>query len=177
MAGSLLEGFLGIPARLVMVIFVLPIILDDHLEGMICMEDTVNTPPAEDEEHLGHVADQGGEGDPVQVDHGFHGTDENQAVVGLQALLRPYRRQDSTVRREVLGGVTTFLTMAYILFVNPVILKAAGMEPNAVFLATALASAAAMLMRLTFQGRSIVLKAWTISSVPSTNPKRMPANP
>jgi putative nucleotidyltransferase with HDIG domain len=39
-------------------IFVMPIILDNNLEGMICMEDTVNTTPAKDEEHLCHLADQ-----------------------------------------------------------------------------------------------------------------------
>jgi hypothetical protein len=46
----------------------------------------------------------------------------------------------TSVRTEVLAGVTTFLTMAYILFVNPDILAAAGMDRGAVFVATALAS-------------------------------------
>lgn len=46
----------------------------------------------------------------------------------------------TTVRTELLAGVTTFLTMAYILFVNPDILAAAGMDRGAVFVATALAS-------------------------------------
>lgn len=44
-------------------------------------------------------------------------------------------------RREVLAGVTTFLTMAYIIFVNPSILAAAGMDQGAVFVATCLAAA------------------------------------
>lgn len=44
------------------------------------------------------------------------------------------------VKTEVLAGVTTFMTMAYILAVNPSILSAAGMDPTAVLLATALAS-------------------------------------
>jgi AGZA family xanthine/uracil permease-like MFS transporter len=47
----------------------------------------------------------------------------------------------STVRTEVLGGVVTFLTMAYIVFVNPAILSAAGLPFNAVAVATALAAA------------------------------------
>lgn len=47
----------------------------------------------------------------------------------------------SSVRREALAGVTTFLTMAYILFVNPSILAEAGMDPGAVFVATCLAAA------------------------------------
>ncbi|MGI6181534.1 MAG: solute carrier family 23 protein, partial [Agathobaculum sp.] len=46
----------------------------------------------------------------------------------------------TTVKTEVMAGVTTFMTMAYILAVNPSILSAAGMDPTAVLLATALAS-------------------------------------
>lgn len=44
-------------------------------------------------------------------------------------------------RRETIGGLTTFLSMAYILAVNPGMLEAAGMDYNAVFVATALAAA------------------------------------
>lgn len=47
----------------------------------------------------------------------------------------------TTVRREVLAGFTTFISMAYILFVNPTVLGASGMDKGAVFTATALASA------------------------------------
>lgn len=47
----------------------------------------------------------------------------------------------TTARREVLAGITTFLTMAYILFVNPSILAEAGMDHGAVFVATCLAAA------------------------------------
>ena len=47
----------------------------------------------------------------------------------------------TTVRTEVLGGVATFMTMSYILFVNPAILSAAGMPFAAVAVATAIASA------------------------------------
>lgn len=47
----------------------------------------------------------------------------------------------STVRTEVLGGVVTFLTMAYIVFVNPAILGSGGMPIDAVVVATALAAA------------------------------------
>src|ERR1044072_7253876 len=49
----------------------------------------------------------------------------------------------STVRTEVLGGVATFLTMCYIVFVNPAILSAAGMPFGAVTVAPALAAAIA----------------------------------
>ncbi|MGH6872025.1 MAG: NCS2 family permease [Rhizomicrobium sp.] len=44
-------------------------------------------------------------------------------------------------RRELVAGATTFLTMAYIMFVNPKILGAAGLDQNAVFVATCLSSA------------------------------------
>ncbi|WP_445376487.1 NCS2 family permease [Niveispirillum fermenti] len=47
----------------------------------------------------------------------------------------------SDVRTELLAGFTTFLTMAYIIFVNPQILSAAGMDHGAVFVATCLAAA------------------------------------
>ncbi len=47
----------------------------------------------------------------------------------------------TTVRTEVLAGFTTFISMAYILFVNPSVLGASGMNQGAVFTATALASA------------------------------------
>jgi AGZA family xanthine/uracil permease-like MFS transporter len=51
------------------------------------------------------------------------------------------REHGSTVRTEILAGVTTFLTMAYIVFVNPSILSAAGMDKGALFVATCLAAA------------------------------------
>lgn len=47
----------------------------------------------------------------------------------------------TTVKTELLAGLTTFLTMAYIIFVNPDILAAAGMPKDAVFVATCLAAA------------------------------------
>ena len=50
------------------------------------------------------------------------------------------------VRTEVMAGITTFMTMAYILAVNPSILSASGMDSGAVFTATALASAIATLL-------------------------------
>ena len=50
------------------------------------------------------------------------------------------KENKTTVRNEVIGGVTTFMTMAYILAVNPSMLSAAGMDSTAVLLATALAS-------------------------------------
>ncbi|BFL41114.1 NCS2 family permease [Agathobaculum sp. NSJ-28] len=57
-------------------------------------------------------------------------------------LERVFKLSDNktTVRTEVMAGVTTFMTMAYILAVNPSILGSTGMDPTAVLLATALAS-------------------------------------
>jgi len=49
----------------------------------------------------------------------------------------------STICTEIIAGVTTYLTMAYIAFVNPVILTQAGMDHGAVFVATCLATALA----------------------------------
>lgn len=47
----------------------------------------------------------------------------------------------TNVRTEVVAGLTTFLTMAYIIFVNPAILSSTGMDHGAVFVATCLAAA------------------------------------
>src|SRR3954454_21311440 len=51
-----------------------------------------------------------------------------------------YSARGSSLRVELLGGVSTFLTMSYILFVNPAILSAAGLPFSAVAVATALAA-------------------------------------
>src|SRR3954470_13581398 len=56
------------------------------------------------------------------------------------------RAHGTTVRTEVSAGLTTFLTMAYILFVQPVVLGAPGMDPGAVLTATCLATAIATLL-------------------------------
>lgn len=48
------------------------------------------------------------------------------------------KEHNTDVRKEILAGITTFMTMAYILAVNPGILSAAGMDAGAVFTATAL---------------------------------------
>lgn len=52
----------------------------------------------------------------------------------------------STIRTEIIAGITTFLTMAYIIVVNPQILAKAGMPQGAVFVATCLAAAVATLV-------------------------------
>ncbi len=50
------------------------------------------------------------------------------------------KENNTDVRTEVIGGITTFMTMAYILAVNPSLLSAAGMDATAVLMATCLAS-------------------------------------
>ena len=52
-------------------------------------------------------------------------------------------RRESTVKTEVVAGVTTFLTMAYIIFVNPAILSEAGMDRQALVIVTCIISAVA----------------------------------
>ena len=52
----------------------------------------------------------------------------------------------SRVRRDVIGGLTTFATMSYIVFVRPTVLAMAGMDFGSVLLATCVSSAAACLL-------------------------------
>ncbi len=55
-------------------------------------------------------------------------------------------QHNSSVRTEVLAGITTFLTMAYILFASPAILASAGMDTQSVFIATCLVTAIGSLL-------------------------------
>jgi len=50
------------------------------------------------------------------------------------------KENNTNVKTEVIGGITTFMTMAYILAVNPSILSASGMDKSAILMATAIAS-------------------------------------
>ena len=56
------------------------------------------------------------------------------------------KENNTNVKTEVVAGVTTFMTMAYILAVNPLILSETGMDPGGVFTATALAATIATLI-------------------------------
>ncbi|KAB2825462.1 NCS2 family permease [Aliivibrio finisterrensis] len=51
------------------------------------------------------------------------------------------KENGTNVRTEIIAGLTTFLTMAYVIFVNPAILADAGMDKGAVFVATCIAAA------------------------------------
>ena len=63
----------------------------------------------------------------------------------------------TSVRTEVLAGVTTFVTLAYIIFVQSVVLSAAGMDFGAVFVATCVTSGIATLMMAAFANYPIAV--------------------
>ncbi|OZI53792.1 NCS2 family permease [Bordetella genomosp. 5] len=65
----------------------------------------------------------------------------------------------TSVRTEVVAGITTFLTMSYIIFVNPDILSSTGMDRDAVFVATCLAAALGSLIMA-------LLANWPIGMAP-----------
>jgi len=69
------------------------------------------------------------------------------------------REHGTTARTELIAGLTTFLTMSYIVFVNPEILSQTGMDRNAVFVATCLAAALGSLVMA-------LLANWPIGMAP-----------
>lgn len=69
------------------------------------------------------------------------------------------KEHNTDVRTEIMAGITTFLTMAYILAVNPDLLSASGMDSGAVFTATALASALATFIMAFWANYPIALSA------------------
>jgi AGZA family xanthine/uracil permease-like MFS transporter len=67
------------------------------------------------------------------------------------------KAQGTDVRTEFIAGVTTFLTMVYIVFVNPIILGKAGMDPGAVFVATCIAAAVSTFVMALYANYPIAL--------------------
>jgi len=67
------------------------------------------------------------------------------------------KEHNTTVRTEIVAGITTFLTMAYIIFVNPTILAAAGMPKESVFVATCLIAALGTLVMALYANYPIAL--------------------
>lgn len=65
---------------------------------------------------------------------------------GLLQRLFGFDPQTMTLKKEIIGGITTFFTMAYILAVNPAILSETGMDSDALFTSTALAAIIATLI-------------------------------
>src|SRR5262249_60009760 len=63
----------------------------------------------------------------------------------------------TSIRTEFVAGLTTFLTMVYIVFVNPTILANAGMDKGAVFVATCIASAVATLVMALYANYPLAL--------------------
>ncbi|KAB2881849.1 MAG: NCS2 family permease [Pseudorhodoplanes sp.] len=66
-------------------------------------------------------------------------------------------KNGTSVRTETIAGITTFLTMVYIIFVNPQILGAAGMDKGAVFVATCIAAAISTLVMALYANYPIAL--------------------
>jgi AGZA family xanthine/uracil permease-like MFS transporter len=66
-------------------------------------------------------------------------------------------RNSTSVRTEFIAGLTTFLTMVYIVFVNPTILGSAGMDKGAVFVATCIAAAVSTLVMAFYANYPIAL--------------------
>jgi len=82
------------------------------------------------------------------------------SVSPVGALLERYfglSEQGTDVRTEFIAGVTTFLTMVYIVFVNPIILGKTGMDQGAVFVATCVAAAVSTLVMALYANYPIAL--------------------
>lgn len=73
-------------------------------------------------------------------------TNQNTQAKGWVEERFKLNENKTTVRTEVMAGITTFMTMAYILFVNPSILAEAGMSFDAVMMATAFSAVVATLL-------------------------------
>ena len=67
------------------------------------------------------------------------------------------KENGTDARTEIIAGVTTFLSMVYILAVNPSILSASGMEPSAIFIATAISAAFATLIMAFYANYPVAL--------------------
>src|SRR6478609_1185538 len=66
-------------------------------------------------------------------------------------------QQGTDIRTEFIAGITTFLTMVYIVFVNPIILGKAGMDTGAVFVATCVAAAVSTMVMALYANYPIAL--------------------
>ena len=78
----------------------------------------------------------------------------NESAVGK---FFKFQEHNTNLRTEIIAGITTFLTMAYIIFVNPAILSDAGMDFGAVFVATVLAAVIGTLIMGLFANYPIAL--------------------
>lgn len=71
------------------------------------------------------------------LEKGLYSLASNDGAIGK---FFKFSEHNTNLKTEILAGITTFLTMAYIIFVNPAILSDAGMDFGAVFVATVLAA-------------------------------------
>jgi AGZA family xanthine/uracil permease-like MFS transporter len=84
-------------------------------------------------------------------------TDHTASTGGFLERYFGLASQGTNPRTEVVAGVTTFLTMVYIVFVNPTILGNAGMDKGAVFVATCIAAAVSTLVMALYANYPIAL--------------------
>jgi AGZA family xanthine/uracil permease-like MFS transporter len=87
-------------------------------------------------------------------------TDRAKAGEGFTANIARYfglKEQGTTIRTEFIAGLTTFLTMVYIVFVNPSILGKTGMDTGAVFVATCVAAAVSTMVMALYANYPIAL--------------------
>src|SRR6266704_143265 len=84
----------------------------------------------------------------MHFDRAFRTSSEALSTQGRQLIDRYFKlaENNTTVKQEILGGLTTFVTMAYIIVVNPQILAQAGMPADGVVFATCISAAAATLV-------------------------------
>ena len=80
----------------------------------------------------------------LTTDHGRLTTDMSTPMTPIANFFK-LQEHGTTFKREILGGITTFLAMSYIIFVQPGVLSVSGMNFQAVLTATCLAAAAATL--------------------------------
>src|SRR5216684_1378191 len=93
-------------------------------------------------------------------DQGSDATMSDRAAGGMQGFLERQfglPANGTNVRTEFIAGITTFLTMVYIVFVNPQILGNAGMDKGAVFVATCIAAAVSTLVMALYANYPIAL--------------------
>ena len=85
------------------------------------------------------------------------GQDQGSGFAGWAERYFGLKAQGTNVRTEFVAGLTTFLTMVYIVFVNPAILGKTGMDPGAVFVATCIAAAVSTMVMALYANYPIAL--------------------
>ncbi|HEY8439951.1 MAG TPA: NCS2 family permease [Xanthobacteraceae bacterium] len=105
------------------------------------------------------MSDERGEVTQHRINQKAHPSDFGPRSSVFRHLDRYFRLAEhgTNVRTEFVASVTTFLTMAYIVFVNPQILASAGMDKGAVFVATCVAAALSSLVMGVFANYPIAL--------------------